>query len=107
MLADPKLKEVHPLGKSPIITIDRGEDQEPLVLVESAAMSEYLCDYYGQWLIPARYPPGKEGQIGSETEAWVRYRMFMHYAEGSLMPLNVIALIMGSKTGHPFATDSR
>ena len=106
-LADPKLKEVHPLGKSPIITIDRGEDQEPLVLIESAAMTEYLCDYYGKWLIPARYPAGKEGQIGSETEAWLRYRTFMHYAEGSLMPLNVISLIMGSKTGHLFATDLR
>lgn len=98
-LADPKLKEVHPLGKSPILTIDRGDGREPIVLIESANMTEYLCDYYGKSLVPARYPAGKEGQIGSETEAWLRYRTFMHYAEGSLMPLNVIALIMGSKIG--------
>lgn len=95
-LADPKLKEVHPLGKSPIITVDCGDGQEPLVLIESANMTEYLCEYYGKWLIPTRYQAGKEGQIGGETESWLRYRTFMHYVEGSLMPLNVIALIMGT-----------
>lgn len=95
--ADPKLKEVQPLGKSPVITIERGDGKEPLVLIESAAMTEYLCDYYGKHLIPARYLADKKGQIGAETEAWLRYRTFMHYAEGSLMPLNVMALIMNSK----------
>lgn len=103
--ADPKLKEVHPLGKSPILTVDRGDGREPLVLIESAAMTEYLCDYYGKQLIPARYPEGKEGQIGAETEAWLRYRTFMHYAEGSLMPLNVMALIMNSKSTYSFAAE--
>jgi len=92
-LADPKLKEVHPLGKSPIVTVER-EGKDPLVLIESAAITEYLCDYYGKWLIPARYPPGQDGNIGTETEAWTRYRTYMHYAEGSLMPLNVITLIL-------------
>lgn len=105
-LADPKLKEVHPLGKSPILTIDRGDGKEPLVLIESAAMTEYLCDYYGKQLIPTRYPAGKEGQIGAETESWVRYRTFMHYAEGSLMPLNVMALIVGSKADHSFDVET-
>lgn len=95
--ADPKLKEVHPLGKSPIVTVER-DGREPLVLVESAAIIEYLCDYYGKWLVPERYPAGKEGQIGEETEAFTRYRTFMHYAEGSIMPLNLIALLMSSES---------
>lgn len=100
--ADPKLKEVHPLGKSPVLTIERGDGQEPLVLIESAAMTEYLCDYYGKHLIPTRFPVGKEGQIGAETESWLRYRTFMHYAEGSLMPLNLMALIMRSESRSRF-----
>lgn len=68
------------------------------MLIESAAIAEYLCDYYGAWLVPPRYPPGQDGQIGAETESWLRYRTFMHYAEGSLMPLNLVALIAGCKT---------
>ncbi|KAK5945109.1 bifunctional glutathione transferase/peroxidase [Knufia obscura] len=99
-LADPKLKEVHPLGKSPIVTVER-EGKEPLVLIESAAITEYLCDYYGKWLIPSRYPSGQEEKIGAETEAWIRYRTYMHYAEGSLMPLNLITLIMSSIKSSP------
>lgn len=95
--ADPGLKEIHPLGKSPILTVDREDGQDPLVLIESAAIVEYLCDYYGRWLVPARFKSGYEGQIGHETESWVRYRTYMHYAEGSLMPLNLIALLMSSK----------
>lgn len=95
--ADPELAKIHPLGKSPILTVER-DGRDPLVLIESAAIVEYLCDYYGQWLIPQRYPEGKDGQVGQETEAFIRYRTFMHYAEGSIMPLNLIALLMSSKS---------
>lgn len=94
--ADPELAKIHPLGKSPILTVAR-DGQEPLVLIESGAIVEYLCDYYGKWLIPERYPAGNDGQIGQESESWVRYRTFMHYAEGSIMPLNLIALLMSSE----------
>jgi glutathione S-transferase len=96
-LADPKLKEVHPLGKSPIVTIERPGSDKPLVLIESAAIVEYLCDYYGRWLVPERYLAGKDGQIGGETESWIRYRTYMHYAEGSIMPLMLLSLIVASK----------
>jgi glutathione S-transferase len=40
-LAPPELKQVHPLGKSPVIT-----DGE-LVLAESGAILEYLAETYG------------------------------------------------------------
>lgn len=31
---------------------------------------------------------------GGETEAWLRYRYYLHYAEGSLMPLLVLAPVL-------------
>ena len=92
MLAPPELKEVHPLGKSPVITIESAGTKK--VLAESAFITEYLCDYFAQHLVPKRYQEGKEGQAGGETEQWLRYRHYMHYAEGSLMTLLLVALFM-------------
>lgn len=94
MLAPKSLKEVHPLGKSPVISIQAPALSEPLVMAESGAMMEYLCDHFAPHLVPKRYQEGKEGQVGGETEQWLRYRFYMHYAEGSLMTLLVIALFM-------------
>jgi glutathione S-transferase len=96
-LAPPELKAVHPLGKSPVVTIEYSASTEPVVLAESAFIVEYLCDYYGKHLLPTRYAEGKDGQIGGETESWLRYRFLMHYAEGSLMPLILISLLFSSK----------
>ncbi|KAJ9616586.1 bifunctional glutathione transferase/peroxidase [Cladophialophora chaetospira] len=97
-LAPPELKEVHPLGKSPVVTIDIPGSTAPIVLVESAAIAEYFLDHYGKGssLVPGRYQTGKDGQLGGETESWFRYRMFMHYAEGSIMPMMLLSLIVGS-----------
>ena len=50
-LAPPELYEVHPLGKSPLIT-DNGQ-----TYAESAAIIEYLVDTYGNQLKPA--PAGR------------------------------------------------
>ena len=94
MLAPPTLKEVHPLGKSPVISIESPATTKPLVLAESGAIFEYLCDHCAPHLVPKRYQEGKEGQIGGETESWLRYRFYMHYVEGSLMTLLIVALIM-------------
>lgn len=104
MLAPPELKEIHPLGKSPIVSISTNADSKPLVLAESSFIVEYLVDHFGPWLAPERYEKGKkEGEVGGETESWVRYRYFMHYAEGSLMPFLIIAFILGNiKTSSPF-----
>src|ERR1051325_4988342 len=70
MLAPPELRAVHPLGKSPVIT-DSGQ-----TLAESGAIIEYLMEKYGN----GRLAPA----IG--TPARLRYRYWMHYAEGSAMP---------------------
>lgn len=76
-LAPPELKKVHPLGKSPIV-VD-GED----TLVESAAILEYLVDKYGKGkLAPA---PG--------TPEHLKYRYWMHYAEGSAMSPLLMRLV--------------
>lgn len=96
-LAPPELKEIHPLGKSPIVTIESEASEKPLVLAESSFMIEYLVDHFGTWLAPERYQKGKEGQVGGETEEWMRYRYFMHYAEGSIMPLLVMVLVFNSR----------
>jgi glutathione S-transferase len=77
MLAPPSLKAVHPLGKSPVIT-DNGT-----VIAESGAIVEYLVDKYGKGrLKPAEGTPER-----------LRYTYWMHYAEGSIMPLLVMKLI--------------
>lgn len=96
MLAPQELKEIHPLGKSPIISIEAVGMAKPLVLAESGVIVEYLVDHFGLYLEPKKYVSGKEGQIGGESEEWIRYRYFMHYAEGSLMIYMVVALLASS-----------
>ena len=77
MLAPKSLQQIHPLGKSPVIT---DGDQ---VIAESGNILEYLVETYGKGrLVPA---PG--------TPAFRNYRYFMHYAEGSLMPFLLLKLI--------------
>ena len=78
LLAPPELKAVHPLGKSPLL----GDGD--IVVAESGAIIEYLLENYGQGrLQPA---PG--------TTEHRRYRFWLHYAEGSLMPLLLMKLIL-------------
>lgn len=79
MLAPAELKAVHPLGKSPVIS-----DGETVV-AESGAIIEYLVDRYGN---------GRLRPDAGTPEA-ARYTYWMHYAEGSLMPLLVMKLIFG------------
>jgi glutathione S-transferase len=75
-LAPPELRQVHPLGKSPVIT-DAG-----LTVAESGAILEYLVDRYGQ----GRLKPTGEQDL-------LHYRYFMHFAEGSAMPPLVMKLV--------------
>ncbi|MEM9455173.1 MAG: glutathione S-transferase [Myxococcota bacterium] len=76
--APQKLRKLHPLGKSPVVT-DGGE----IVLAESGAIVEHLVEHHGQGRL--RPEPG--------TEAHRRYRFWLHYAEGSLMPPLLIRFI--------------
>jgi glutathione S-transferase len=77
MLAPESLRQVHPLGKSPVITDDG------VTIAESGAIVEYLVERYGQGrLVP---PAG--------TEARRRYTYWLHFAEGSAMPPLLLKLI--------------
>ena len=77
MLAPSELRKVHPLGKSPVVTDD------DLTLAESGAIIEYLVERYGDGCFaPAR-----------ELPAYLRYRYWLHYAEGSIMPPLLLKLV--------------
>jgi len=78
-LAPPELKEVHPLGKSPVIT-DGGK-----TIAESGAIVEYIIDRYGNGRL--RPKPGSD-------DYW-KYVEWMHYAEGSAMLPLLLALYAG------------
>lgn len=93
--APPELKNIHPLGKAPILVIESDARSTPLVLAESGNLIEYLVDHYGSRLAPKRFLDGREGQVGGETEEWLRYRYYMHYAEGTMMGYLVVAVLVG------------
>lgn len=94
-LAPDELKQVHPLGKSPVLGVQGPSQDKPTIIAESGLIVEWLVDHYGQHLIPAKYSSGKEGVIGEESKEWMSYRHFMHYAEGSLMIIILLTLFIG------------
>lgn len=81
-LAPKELRQVHPLGKSPVLT-----DGE-LVLAESGAILEYLAETYG-----AQTPPGLRLLPPAGSTDHRQLRFWMHYAEGSLMTWLVMKLV--------------
>ena len=84
LLAPAELRQVHPLGKSPLIT-----DGE-LTLAESGAIIEYLAERYGDWLLPAAGSPER-----------LRCRYWLHYAEGSAMPPLLLKLVFDKLRSSP------
>lgn len=80
MLAPPELRRVHPLGKSPMI------DDDGMVISESGAIVEYLVE--------------KTGRMGAPNDRCnaLRYRQFIHYAEGSMMP-PLLSLLVVQRLG--------
>ena len=77
MLAPASLRQIHPLGKSPVVT------DGDLTIAESGAIIEYIVERYGNGkLVPA-----------SGTPERLRYTYWLHYAEGSAMLLIVMKLI--------------
>lgn len=77
MLAPPELKAIHPLGKSPIVCDD------DFVIAESGLIIDYLIERYGN----GRLAPA------AGTRERLNYQYWLHYAEGSLMPLVLMKLI--------------
>lgn len=89
MLAPPELKQVHALGKSPVLT------DGDVTVAESGAIVEYLLDTYDT-AGRLRPPPG--------TADRRRFTYWLHYAEGSAMPPLLLSLIFGRlpKSPMPF-----
>lgn len=85
LLAPERMKAVHPLGKSPVLSID-GE-----VVAESGAILEYLAERY----------PDRNLAIGPGDEGRLDYLYWLHYAEGSLMPPLVMKLVFGRLSKPP------
>ena len=78
MLAPASLRAVHPLGKSPVVTTDDG-----LTLAESGAIIETVIERYGH---------GRLAPAAGSPEA-VRYRYWLHFAEGTAMSPLLMKLI--------------
>jgi glutathione S-transferase len=72
------LREVHPLGKSPVIT------DGALTLAESGAIIEYLVERH----------PAAEMAPARNTPEYARYIYWLHYAEGSAMPFLFLKLVL-------------
>lgn len=83
MLAPPELRRVHPLGKSPVIE-DGDAGGVPVTVAETGAIVEYLVEK-------------ADGRLGppANRDAVLRYRQFLHYAEGSMMPPLLALLVIG------------
>ena len=67
-LAPPALKNIHPLGKSPVMELDG------TTVAETGAIVELLCDRFASEMIPDR-----------GTVDHIRHLELMHFAEGSAM----------------------
>ena len=81
MLAPPELRRVHPLGKSPVV------EDDGTVVAETGAIVEYLVEKAGGRL----GPPARREEV-------LRYRHFLHYAEGSMMP-PLLAMLVVKRLG--------
>ncbi len=83
MMAPQALRNIHPLGKSPVIEDTETADGAPIKLVETGAICEYLVEKAGGRLGPPANGPDR-----------LRYRQFLHYAEGSVMPVLLAKLVL-------------
>ena len=77
MLAPPELKRVHPLGKSPML------EDDGRIVIETGAICEYLVEK-------------ADGKLGAPAhrDDVLRYRQWLHYAEGSMMPPLLVMLVV-------------
>ena len=87
-LAPEALKQIHPLGKSPLIS------DGDTVVAESAVIIDYLINKYA--------PQWKINDASSKDAIQLNY--WMHFAEGSLMPPLLLRLVFEKikSTNMPF-----
>jgi glutathione S-transferase len=85
MLAPAALRQVHPLGKSPVVT------DGDVTVAESGAITEYLIERYGQGRL---MPP-------AGTPERLRWTYWLHFAEGSAMPPLLLKLVFDRVANAP------
>jgi len=85
LLAPAALLAVHPLGKSPVIS------DGATTVAESGAIMEYLVERHGA----GRLAPA----VG--TPDHLRYRYWLHFAEGSAMPQLLLKLVFDKVESSP------
>jgi len=78
-LAPPELKQIHSLGKSPVIT------DGTRTIIESGAIIDYIIRHYGKGKL----------QPAPETPEYDQYQQWLHYAEGSAMLPLMLNLYVG------------
>ncbi|WP_293900092.1 glutathione S-transferase family protein [Phenylobacterium sp.] len=82
-LGPPEYKALHPLGTAPIIT------DGDVVLPESGAIIEYIIGKYGEGRLA----------VGPEAPNFADYLFWFHFANGSLMPSQMMALVAAAMGG--------
>jgi glutathione S-transferase len=85
MLAPPALLQVHPLGKSPVLV------DGAVTVAETGAIVEYLLDTHGA----GRLKPA------AGTPELLRWRYWLHFAEGSAMPPLLMKLVFDRVASAP------
>jgi len=75
-LAPSALKQIHPLGKSPVL------EDDGRIVAESGAIIDYILRRYGD----GRLQPGESSAVYDDYVHW------MHYAEGSAMPALIVRI---------------
>jgi glutathione S-transferase len=85
MLAPAELRRVHPLGKSPVVS-----DGE-VTLAESGAIIEALIERHGDGRLK---PPAGSDDL-------LRWRYWLHFAEGSAMPPLLMKLVFDTMVSSP------
>jgi glutathione S-transferase len=73
------LREIHALGKAPVIRDGN------TVLAESGAIVDYIVHRYA----------GDRLAVAPAAQEYARYIYWFHFAEGSLMSLLILALVIG------------
>lgn len=83
-LAPDALKKIHPLGKSPLF------EDDGRVYAETGAIIEHVLEKYGDGRL-----------VATDEDGRVRQRFWLHYAEGSLMPILLLRLIFNKIENGP------
>lgn len=85
-LAPDELIAIHPMGKAPILVDDELPDGQQAI-AESAVVIAYLLDKYDH---QSYFLPQGDMSIKAVRD----YQFWLHFAEGSLMPVLVMGLIL-------------